>query len=92
MGGRIFNTYHAIEIFSIIASSRPVPIMLENLLIILLRISQNFLLLAILLCLAYYSQVILRRYTGIRSTSFKIAESNEVKSLALAANFKQGMI
>ena len=68
--------------------------MLENLPIILrlLRISQNFLLLAILLCLAYYSQVILRRYTGIRSTSIKIAESNEVKSFVLAANCKQGTI
>jgi len=41
---------------------------------------------------AYYSQVILRRYPDIRSTSFKIAESNEVKSLALAAKFKQGTI
>ena len=46
----------------------------------------------ILLCLAYYSQVIFRRYTGIRSTSFKIAESNEVKSLVLTANCKQGTI
>ena len=68
-------------------ASKPAPFMLENLPIILLRISQN---------LSYYSfvlsLVILRRYTGIRSISFKIAESNKVKSLALAANFKQGMI
>ena len=60
-------------------TGRPASIMLKNLPIILL-------------CLAYYSQVILRRYTDIRSTSFKIAESNEVKSLAQAANFKQGTI
>ena len=46
----------------------------------------------ILLCLAYYSKIILRRYTCIRNTSFKIVESNEVKSLVLAAKCKQGMI
>jgi len=38
------------------------------------------------LCLAYYSKTILRKYTCIRNTSFKIVESNEVKSLVLAAN------
>jgi len=46
----------------------------------------------ILLCLAYYSKIILRRYTCIRNTSFKIVESCEVKSLVLAANRKQGTI
>ena len=42
----------------------------------------------ILLCLAYYSKMVLRRYTCIRNTSFKIVESNKVKPLVLAANFK----
>ena len=57
--------------------------MLENLPNILLKFSP-----IILLCLVYYnySQVILKRYTDIRSKSFKIAESNEVESLVLAAN------
>ena len=45
-----------------------------------------------LLCLAYYSRIILRRYTCIRNTSFKIEESNEVKSLVLTENCKQGTI
>ena len=43
-----------------------------------------------LLCLAYYSKIILKRYTCIRNKSFKIVESNEIKSLALASNCKQG--
>jgi len=37
----------------------------------------------ILLSLAYYSQVILRRYTGFRSTSFKIAELNPLHWLQI---------
>jgi len=45
-----------------------------------------------LLCLAYYSKIILRRYTCIRNTSFKIVKSNEIKSLVLAANCKQDTI
>ena len=45
-----------------------------------------------LLCLAYYSKIILKRYTCIRNKSFKIVESNEIKSLVLAANCKQGTI
>ena len=56
------------------------------------RIFQNFHLAIILLRLAYYLKIILRRYTCIRNTSFKIVESNEVKSLVLAANRKQGTI
>ena len=43
----------------------------------------------ILLCLIYYSKILLRRYTYIRNTSLKIVESNEVKSWVLAANCKQ---
>jgi len=62
--------------------------MLEILPIILLRNSQNF----HLLCLAYYSKIILRKHTFIRNTSFKIVESNEVKSLVLVANCEKGMI
>jgi len=46
----------------------------------------------ILLCLAHYSKIILRRYNCIRNTSLKIVEINETKSLVLAANRKQGMI
>ena len=46
----------------------------------------------ILLCLAYNSKIILRRYTCSRNTSFKMVESNEVKSLVLAANFEKGTI
>ena len=42
----------------------------------------------IVLCFAYYSKIILRRYSCIGNTSFKIVESNEVKSLVLAANCK----
>ena len=61
--------------------------MLEILSIILLKFSP-----IILLCLAYYSKIMFRRYTCIRNVSFKIVESNEVKSLVLAANCKQGTI
>jgi len=57
-------------------SSRPAPNVLK-----IVTYFQNFHL--------YYSFVlILRRY----NTSFKILESNEVKSLVLAANRKQGTI
>jgi len=52
----------------------------------------KFFSLIIFLYLAYYSEIILRGYTCIRNTSFKIIESNEDKSLVLAANCKQGII
>ena len=68
------------------ARIRPAPIMLKNLPIILLPKFSPI----ILLCLTYYSQVILRKYTDIRSTNIKM--SKEVKSLVLAANCKQGTI
>ena len=63
---------------------RPAPIMLEILPIILLRISQNFTYYSFLLSLLFQNY--------IRNTSFKIVESNEVKSLVLAANCKQDTI
>ena len=47
---------------------------------------------SILLCLSYYFKIILRKYTCIRNTSFKIIESNIVQSLVLAANCNQGTI
>ena len=68
---------------------RSVSIMLEILPIILLTKIFTY---YSFLCLPYYSKIILRRYTCIRSTSFKIVGSNEVKSFVLAAICKQGAI
>ena len=57
-------------------------------LLLIFRISQKFSPI-ILLCLAYYSKI---RYICIRNASFKTVESNEIKSMVLAANCKQGTI
>ena len=82
------NLIELIFLPSNVISDRPAPNVLEIVTYyILLELSP-----IILLYLAYYSKIILRRYTCIRNTSFKIVESNEVKSLVLAANHKQGTI
>ena len=57
--------------------------------IILLEFPKNFTYYFFVLSLF---QISLKRYSCIRNTSFKIVKSNEVESLVLSANCKQGTI